>query len=85
MGTNDEQQLKHHLNEIGKFVEMNKVFVYRTSVKQEPSITILYGSFNSYRAAQEALEKLPPFLKANRPILRTVQGIRTELKQRQNT
>jgi MSHA biogenesis protein MshM len=85
MGTNDEQQLKHHLNVIGKFVEMNKVFVYRTSVKQKPSITILYGSFDNYRAAQEALEKLPPFLKANRPILRTVQGIRTEIKQQQNT
>jgi MSHA biogenesis protein MshM len=85
MGTHDEQQLKHHLNVIGKFVEMNKVFVYRTSVKQKPSITILYGSFDNYRAAQEALEKLPPFLKANRPILRTVQGIRTEIKQQQNT
>ncbi|MEK6594325.1 MAG: AAA family ATPase [Pseudomonadota bacterium] len=85
MGTNDEQQLKHHLNVIGKFVEMNKVFVYRTLVKQKPSITILYGSFNNYRAAQEALEKLPPFLQANRPILRTVQGIRAEIKQQQNT
>jgi MSHA biogenesis protein MshM len=85
LGTNDEEQLKHHLNVLGKFIEINEVFVYRTSVQQKPLTTILYGSFSSHRAAQEALDKLPPFLKTNRPILRTVQGVRTEIQQQQNS
>ena len=59
--------------------------MYRTMAKQKPSITVLYGSFNDHRAAQEALAKLPPFVKENRPILRTVQGIRTEIKQHQSS
>jgi septal ring-binding cell division protein DamX len=81
MGTNDPEQLKDLLNAMGKVVEINKVFVYRTMARQKPSLTVLYGSFDSRRAALEALDKLPPSLRSNRPILRTVQGIRAEIKQ----
>jgi len=81
MGTNDEQQLKDHLNVLSNYIEINKVFVYRTKAKQKPSITVLYGSFSNDRTAREALAGLPPFLKKNRPLLRTVHGIRTEIKQ----
>ncbi len=85
MGTNDPEQLKDLLNGIGKFVEINRVFVYRTVARQKPSLTVLYGSFDNRRAAVEALDKLPESLKANRPILRTVQGIRAEIKQHQTS
>jgi len=79
LGTNDAGLLKLHLNELAKLIEINKVFVYRTEAKKRPSLTVLYGSFNSYRAAQEALDKLPESLKANRPFLRTIGGVRGEI------
>jgi septal ring-binding cell division protein DamX len=81
LGTGEPEQLKHHLNELSKFVEMNKIFVYRTLARQKPSLTVLYGSFGDRRAAQEALDRLPESLKANQPILRTVNGIRAEIRQ----
>ena len=80
-GANDPEQLKTHLNDLAKFIEMNKIFVYRTLAKQKPSLTVLYGSFGDRRAAQEALDRLPESLKANQPILRTVNGIRSEIRQ----
>jgi MSHA biogenesis protein MshM len=83
MGTNDPQQLKDLLNSMGKVVEINKVFVYRTLAKKQPSLTVLYGSFSNSREAHEALDKLPAALRVNRPILRTVQGIRAEIRQHQ--
>jgi MSHA biogenesis protein MshM len=85
LGTNDPEQLKEHLNALSKFVEITKVFVYRTKARQKPSITVLYGSFTSPREAREALDKLPSSLRANQPILRTVQGIRAEIKQHQTS
>ena len=81
LGADNPAQLKHHLNEIRKFIEINDIFVYRTVAKQKPSLTVLYGSFNDRRAALEALAKLPSALKANRPVLRTMQGIRAEIAQ----
>ena len=83
LGTNDPQQLKDLLSSIGKFIEINKVFVYRTMARQQPSLTVLYGSFSNPREAREALDRLPESLKANQPILRTVQGIRAEIRQLQ--
>jgi MSHA biogenesis protein MshM len=80
-GTSDPHQLKTHLNDLAKSIEINKIFVYRTLAKQKPSLTVLYGSFSDRRAAQEALDRLPESLKADQPILRTVNGIRAEIRQ----
>ena len=81
LGTPDAAQLKLHLNDLSKFIEMNKIFVYRTVANGRPLLTVLYGSFSDRRSAQNVLEKLPEGLRANRPILRTVEGIRGELKR----
>jgi septal ring-binding cell division protein DamX len=81
LGTNDEEQLKDLLNSVGKIVDINKVFVYRTVANKRPSLTVLYGSYTSFREAREALDKLPATLKTSQPILRTVQGVRAEIRQ----
>jgi type II secretory pathway predicted ATPase ExeA/septal ring-binding cell division protein DamX len=84
LGTDNPQKLKHHLNVIAKSIEINDVFVYRTLAKQKPFLSVLYGRFPSREAAQEALDKLPPQLRAFKPYLRTAQGIREEMS-RNNT
>ena len=81
LGTYNPETLRYHLNDLSKVIEINKVFVYRTRAKQKPWLTVLYGSFNSYRAAREALDKLPESLKGNGPFLRTVAGIRGEISR----
>ena len=82
-GSENPQQLTQHLNAIGKFVQINEIFVYRTIAKRKPSLTVLYGSFNNRRTALDALAKLPAPLKTYNPILRTVQGIRAEIARSQ--
>ena len=84
LGADNQQQLKNHLNVITKYIEINDIFVYRTLAKQKPSMTVLYGSFTDRRAAQEALKQLPAALRANKPIVRTAQGIRAEIAQHQS-
>jgi len=42
-------------------------------------MTVLYGAFASRMDAVKSLEALPEELKANRPYIRTVQGIRVEI------
>jgi len=79
LGTENPPQLKEHLSTIAKSIEINNIFVYRTVAKQKPFLTVLYGSFGSREAAQDALDRLPLPLKANKPYLRTVQGVREEI------
>jgi septal ring-binding cell division protein DamX len=54
--------------------------VYRTTAKGAPSITVVWGSFENQREANQAMAKLPPLLKSYRPLLRTVQGIKAEIR-----
>jgi MSHA biogenesis protein MshM len=82
-GTNDPQQLNKHLNDIAKSIEINKLYVYPSLVKEKSYWTVLYGSFNDRFAAQEGLGRLPQALMANQPLLRTVQGIRDEIRRQQ--
>jgi septal ring-binding cell division protein DamX len=85
LGSDSPTQLKRHLNVIRKYIEINDIFVYRTIAKQKPSLTVLYGSFEDRRAALDAMAKLPEFLKAYKPVLRTTQGIRGEIARHQSS
>lgn len=80
MGSNDDQQLNQHLKFLSNTIEINSLFVYRTVAKGAPALTVVWGNFDSQREAREAMAKLPPFLKAYRPLLRTVQGIKAEVR-----
>lgn len=81
MGTNSEEQLKAHLKSLSKMLEPAKIYIFRTLAQGKPSITVVYGAYPDRSAAAQALEKLPSAITANRPVLRTVNGIRTEMKQ----
>jgi septal ring-binding cell division protein DamX len=56
--------------------------VYRTVAKGAPALNVVWGSFDGPGEAREAMAKLPPSLKAYRPLLRTVQGIKAEVRDR---
>ncbi len=79
LGTRNEQQLNQHLRILANIIEINNVFVYRTIAKGEPALTMTWGSFDSPGAARQAMAQLPARLKTYKPLLRTVQGIRTEV------
>jgi len=79
LGSNDPALLRNYFETLGKYIELEKVFVYRTLANQQPSMTVLYGAFGSRADAVKSLEALPDELKTNRPYIRTVQGVRSEI------
>lgn len=81
MGTNSEEQLKGQLQSLSKVLDPTKLYIFRTMAQGKPSITVVYGAYADRQHALQALEKLPASVSANRPVLRTVNGIRTEMKQ----
>jgi septal ring-binding cell division protein DamX len=81
MGTNSEDQLKSQLRALARVLEPQKIYVFRTVAHGKPVMTVVYGGYADRQSALQALEKLPPSVSANRPVLRTVNGIRSELRQ----
>jgi len=81
LSTVSQDDLRIYLNSTGKSIDINEVFVYRSNIDQKTLLSVLYGTFNSRAGAEKALASLPAQLKSNRPVLRTVQSIRAELKR----
>jgi septal ring-binding cell division protein DamX len=79
LGSSDLPMLRAYLATLSNYIETDKIFVYRTVANREPSMTVLYGAFGARAEAVKSLDALPPELKVNRPYIRTVQGIRSEL------
>ena len=79
LGSTHQQMLKRYLSNLTNYIERDRIFVYRTVANQAPSMTVLYGEFPARADAIRSLDGLPPELRVNRPYIRTVQGIRSEL------
>jgi len=79
LGAGDRKRLENYLAELGKSVDIAQVFVYRTKAGGKPAYSVIYGSYPNRTAANAALAQLPAKLQAQRPYLRTVQGMRAEI------
>jgi septal ring-binding cell division protein DamX len=44
-------------------------------------VSVLWGTFHDRKNAERQLKELPQSVRANRPYLRTVAGIRAEIEQ----
>ena len=79
LGSGDPELLREYFKTIAKYVEIEKVYVYRTTANRHPSLTVLYGTFATRDEVKRTLQSLPEELKFNRPYYRTLQGIRAEI------
>jgi len=79
LGAADPKRLENYLLNLGKLVDIDQVFVYRTRAGGKPAYSVIYGSYPDRESANAALDKLPARLRAQRPYLRTVQSIRAEI------
>ena len=84
LGSNDPELLREYFKTIAKYLEIEKIYVYRTTANRRPSLTVLYGNFTTRGAATRTLQSLPDELQLNRPYYRTIQGVRTEIAQRRS-
>ncbi|MDP2828506.1 MAG: AAA family ATPase [Sulfuricellaceae bacterium] len=79
MVAHDMQNLRQRLEKIGRQVEIDKIYVYRTQAGGRAAWAVLYGSYPSRKELYIAMQQLPASLKSYSPYLRTVQGIRAEI------
>ena len=74
-----DEQLRNNLKGLPKNIEMHELYMYRSLAHGRPAVNVLWGSFDSRKAAQQELEVLPASLRANRPYVRTIEGIRADI------
>lgn len=68
------------LKRIERVLSSRVVYVYPTLADGKPAFSFVYGDFATAAAAKAARARLPANYQANLPVLRTIKGIRDELR-----
>ncbi|HEU4707986.1 MAG TPA: AAA family ATPase [Methylophilaceae bacterium] len=80
MGGNDDQQMEGQLSALGRQLNLDKIYLFRTTEGGRPFMIVTYGSYPNWNAAAQARRQLPRSLQANQPKLRSAAGIMKETK-----
>lgn len=73
------ESLEKFLARAANLGEIEKIHVYKTTIKSKPKLAVVYGIYPSRAQANAALNDLPREFKTDDPILRTVKGIKDEI------
>ena len=82
-----EQAIEQYLDRIlARGIEAENIMLYSTIKNQRRVIGVLYGVYPDRQQARQNMRTLPRALNANKPIIRTVKGIKDEISSdlRQN-
>jgi type II secretory pathway predicted ATPase ExeA len=74
-------ELDGFLHNQGSALVRDQIHLFRTQAQGRPSWTVMYGSYPDKQAANLALRNLPRAVQQRQPYLRTVAGIRNEIRQ----
>lgn len=81
--TDTESRLGNILSRLDKDFGLTQIYIYPTRIKTDHQFSITFGTFSSREQAIAALARLPAGYLSNRPVLRTVKGIRDEIAKHQ--
>jgi septal ring-binding cell division protein DamX len=80
----NEREIEAFLARADKLTGLNDVYLYQTRIKGQvkPALAVVYGSYPTRDKVREAIAGFPEELRAHLPYLRTVDGIRREIAER---
>jgi MSHA biogenesis protein MshM len=76
--------VENYLSEAGRAVQPERLFVVPAGSPEAPRLGVLFGSFDELRAANVALAALPENLKQFRPYVRSLEGVREDVRRAEN-
>jgi len=80
MGGANEPQMEEQLKVLGRQLDLDKIYIFRTTEGGRPFMIATYGSYPNWNAGAQARRQLPSSLQANQPKLRSAGGIIKETK-----
>lgn len=77
----DQAYLEYYLRDAARTLNEDDLFLYPSGSAESPKVGVLYGSFRTRREANDALNALPSGLRQFRPYVRTVEGVRNDMRR----
>ncbi len=84
VSTGNQRELEAFLARADKLTGLNSIYVYETRVKGQSKngLAVVYGSYPTREKVRETITQFPAEIRTYLPYLRTVDGIRREIAER---
>ena len=76
-------QLVKYLDRLKQALDVEKVYIYQAYIRKKKMYSVLYNAYDEWDLAAAQLQDLPVEMKASGPYLRTVKGIRADIRKSQ--
>jgi len=77
-------KVEEFLNKASNSIDMDKVYIYEAVIQGSKVYSVLYNEYKTKSQAIDQLKNLDNALTTNGPFLRTVKGIRADIRKSQN-
>jgi len=75
------EKVNQYLQRAAETLEREKLFIYPASIQGRMVYSVLYNEYAGREAAAEQLRQLAPWIRQNAPYLRTVKGIKADIRK----
>ncbi len=75
------EKVNQYLQRAAETLQPNKLFIYPASIQGRMVYSVLYNDYAGREAATEQLRQLAPWIRQNAPYLRTIKGIRSDIRK----
>ena len=76
-----ESELEEFINNTAQQLNRENIYVYQAVIRNKKVYSVLYNDYNSRIEAADQLSRLPDELRRNSPYLRTVKGIKADIRK----
>lgn len=83
MDASSEDQLVKYLEKLKQQLDIEKVYIYQAYIRRKKMYSVLYNAYAEWDQAATQLQALSGEMKASGPYLRTVKGIRADIRKSQ--
>ncbi len=71
-----ESQIQYYLIKLFSLLDLQKLYIYQTSISGRKQYSVLYSEYKHYRQAKQELQALPESLSSSGPFIRSIKSLR---------
>jgi len=76
-----KDEVKNYLQQASQSLDSNRLFIYQASIRGRMVYSVLYNEYPERSLATQQLKILPDKIRQNAPYLRTIKGIRADIRK----
>jgi MSHA biogenesis protein MshM len=76
-----KDEVNNYLQQASQSLDSNRLFIYQVSIRGRMVYSVLYNEYPERNLATQQLKQLPDKIRQNAPYLRTIKGIKADIRK----